>query len=51
MGQHIVISFVSIAFLDHKNVCLALVLSAIQSDTQFSVFGSHLGRHLDYLCE
>ena len=35
MGQHIVIRFLSIAFLDYKNVCLALgisISSAIQSE-------------------
>ena len=43
MGQHIVNRFVSIAFLDHKNVCLALgisVLSAIQSEIFNFVFSA-----------
>ena len=53
MGKHVVISYVSITFVDHKNVCLALgisIFSAIQSEIFNFVFGSHLGHHLEYLC-
>ena len=43
MGQHIVIRFVSLAFLNDKNVCLALwisVLSAIQSEILHFLFSA-----------